>query len=251
MKFTDYSDISLRAFEFTDKKTEVMTRKRDIVDSVLTHHSVSPRSILFVGFNPGCLAYDKMDVTVTEISDYAVQHLQGINSNIRYSSWDDIIGSGKRYDAVVAMDEFLTFADSDDEQQHLLEDICNMTGQVTITTLRDYKNQSFKDREFSVPSVIRNGKDTMMFLEYHDYDVQDRNAWTRSVFQIDGVTMESYRGFRCRQMFFKQCAKFSIDAGAMEFLVHKNVMYKSLIKKNYEHVISMKFDQDGHNPISR
>ena len=44
MKFTDYSDISLRAFEFTDKKTEVMTRKRDIVDSVLTHHSISPRS---------------------------------------------------------------------------------------------------------------------------------------------------------------------------------------------------------------
>jgi len=43
-------------------------------------------------------------------------------------------------------------------------------------------------------------------------------------------------------MFFKQLAKFSIDAGAVNFLVHKNLMYKSLIKKNYEHVVSIQFE---------
>jgi len=47
--------------------------------------------------------------------------------------------------------------------------------------------------------------------------------------------------FARRSMFFKQMAKFSIDAGAKEFYVHKNLMYKSLIKKNYEHVISISF----------
>jgi hypothetical protein len=57
--------------------------------------------------------------------------------------------------------------------------------------------------------------------------------------------------FNCRQMFFKQCAKFSIDAGAQDFLIHKNIMYKSLIKKNYEHVISMRFAKDGRNKTSR
>ena len=36
-------------------------------------------------------------------------------------------------------------------------------------------------------------------------------------------------------------AKFSIDAGANNFYVHKNLMYKSLIKKNYEHVITISF----------
>ena len=47
--------------------------------------------------------------------------------------------------------------------------------------------------------------------------------------------------FDRRSMFFKQMAKFSIDAGAKEFYVHKNLMYKSLIRKNYEHVISISF----------
>jgi hypothetical protein len=47
--------------------------------------------------------------------------------------------------------------------------------------------------------------------------------------------------FARRSMYFKQMAKFSIDAGAKEFYVHKNLMYKSLIKKNYEHVISISF----------
>jgi hypothetical protein len=48
-----------------------------------------------------------------------------------------------------------------------------------------------------------------------------------------------------RAMFFKQLAKFSADAGAVGFSVHKNLMYKSLIKKNYEHVISIRFDNNG------
>ena len=45
-------------------------------------------------------------------------------------------------------------------------------------------------------------------------------------------------------MFFKQLAKFVYDAGAANFTVHKNLMYKSLIKKNYEHVISVQFDSE-------
>jgi len=43
-------------------------------------------------------------------------------------------------------------------------------------------------------------------------------------------------------MYFKQLAKFSLDNGASNFIVHKNLMYKGLVKKNYEHVISITFD---------
>jgi hypothetical protein len=43
-------------------------------------------------------------------------------------------------------------------------------------------------------------------------------------------------------MYFKQLAKFSMDAGASDFIVHKNLMYKSVIRKNYEHVISIRFE---------
>ena len=55
--------------------------------------------------------------------------------------------------------------------------------------------------------------------------------------------MLTYNGpYLRRALYFKQLAKFSHDAGAVGFNVHKNLMYKSLIKKNYEHVISIRFD---------
>ncbi|NBW58034.1 hypothetical protein EBR43_09720, partial [bacterium] len=53
--------------------------------------------------------------------------------------------------------------------------------------------------------------------------------------------LETYGPFARRNMYFKQLAKFSMDAGAENFYVHKNLMYKSLIKKNYEHIITIKF----------
>ena len=61
------------------------------------------------------------------------------------------------------------------------------------------------------------------------------------VYELLGNDANTAGPYNRRSMFFKQMAKFSIDAGAKEFYVHKNLMYKSLIKKNYEHVISISF----------
>ena len=43
-------------------------------------------------------------------------------------------------------------------------------------------------------------------------------------------------------MYFKQLANFSASSGAISFSVHKDLMYKGLTKRNYEHVITVKFD---------
>ena len=56
---------------------------------------------------------------------------------------------------------------------------------------------------------------------------------------IDATFMGRYNR---RTLFFKQLAKISSDAGALNFVVHKNLMYKSLLKKNYEHVITIEFN---------
>lgn len=251
MYFTDYSDIGYRAYVFTDKKQEVVARKKEIIDAVFSHHNLRPNRLLFVGFNPAIFGYSSYDIAVTQVSDECMAGIQQLMPRARYQDWGQLLASGDTYDAVICMDEYLTFAESDEDQHRALDQICSMTQQVAITTLRDYKNQGFKDREFSIPSVIRTQDSTRVFLEYHDYDMHDRNAWTRTVYQLEGDQSQCYAGFRCRQMFFKQCAKFSLDAGAREFLVHKNIMYKSLIKKNYEHVISIKFGQNGHNNTNR
>jgi hypothetical protein len=251
MDFLAYSDIGFGAFSFTDRKQEVISRKKEIVDTVIDYHSLSPRSLLFIGFNPAATCYAQRSVTVTQVSALCVEYFNKVAPSVACQDWDSVLASGEQYDAVIALDEFLTFAASDEQQHDLLEQICLLSKQLVITTLRDYKNQSFKDREFSTPSVVRNREEKALFVEYHDYDMNDRNAWNRSVYRLDDSGSQAWPNFVCRQMFFKQCAKFSIDAGAVEFLVHKNIMYKSLIKKNYEHVISIRFDPNGHNTIRR
>lgn len=250
MQYIDYSAITFDAFKDSNKQEDTIKRKKEILDSVFSYHRSTPRSMLFVGFNPAMLEYAELDITVTQVAPGIMGWIRKAIPSARFMEWEQLNDTDS-FDAVIAMEEFLTFADSEEFQYTQLNKICNLANQVAITTLRDYKNQGFKDREFSIPSLVKGQTDDKMFLEYHDYDLQDRNAWTRSVFEIQGENMRAFRGFQCRQMFFKQCAKFSLDAGATDFLIHKNIMYKSLIKKNYEHVISMGFSNNGRSQPSR
>jgi hypothetical protein len=162
-----------------------------------------------------------------------------------YVEENDLGNYRKQFDWVVAADEYFTFADSDLDQKNKVVEICNLAREYVITTCKDYKNQDFKDREFSVPALIRNTEKNRVYLEFHDYDLQDRNKWNTKVFEINEDQLVHSGPFNRRAMFFKQLAKFSSDAGAVGFSVHKNLMYKSLIKKNYEHVISIQFDNNG------
>jgi hypothetical protein len=150
----------------------------------------------------------------------------------------------KQFNWVVATDEYFTFANTDQQQQDQIGLFCSLARDFVISTLKDYKNQDYKDREYSQPVLVRNGADKKTYLESHDWDLKDRSTWKTSVFEIDQTTnaLDNYGPFNRRTMYFKQLAKFSLDAGANNFLVHKNLMYKSLVKRNYEHVISITFD---------
>jgi hypothetical protein len=251
MYFIDYSQISFDAFLRSNKQDEVVKRKKEIIDSVNEYHRCQPERLLFVGFNPAVLGYPGKHITVTQVQKPVMEYIRQQDSAIKYLSWDHALASEDQFDTVVAFDEFLTFAETELEQQAILAKLCSLSRGTVITTLRDYKNQSFKDREFSIPSVVKGDESDAIYVEFHDYDLQDRNAWQRNVYEIQNDKLRSFIGFQCRQMFFKQCAKFSLDAGASDFLIHKNIMYKSLIKKNYEHVISMRFSKNGHNQSSR
>jgi hypothetical protein len=250
MNFIDYSKIGFEAYLSSSKQEETRRRKKEIITAVFSDHRSNPRSFLFIGFNPAMLEYAGTSVTVTQCDQDTYDQLQTLMPGVSYIDWEELDLTQRRWDAVVAMDEFLTFVESEDQQNQQLGKICGLAGQTAITTLKDYKNLGFKDREFSMPSVVKGEEVDRIYLEYNDYDIQDRNSFSRSVYEIEQDRLRSWRGFACRQMFFKQCAKFSIDAGAAEFLIHKNIMYKSLIKKNYEHVISMRFD-NGTNYRSR
>jgi hypothetical protein len=242
MTFSDYTDAVLSALTFNPRFDDVVARKQEILDGVYRTENLEPTSILFVGFNPAILTCKAKTIAVTEISDVAQAFLKTHNVKFTYIDSTDLSKYQKQFQCVVAMDEYFTFADSDQAQQDKIAKICNLATAFVVSTIRDYKNQDYKDREFSQPVSVRNGKDTRIFLENHNWDLKDRTLWDTMIYEIEGSSLKTYGMFDRRTMFFKQLAKFSMDAGAVNFLVHKNLMYKSLIKKNYEHVVSIQFE---------
>jgi hypothetical protein len=244
MTFTNYTNAVLSALMFNSKQSEAIARKQDILDGVYLTENLEPTTVLFVGFNPAILSCRAKTIAVTEISDAALTWLRGQRRDVVYIDPNELENYRKRFECVIAMDEYFTFADSDQAQQKKIATICSLATAFVISTVRDYKNQDFKDREFSTPAIVRGTSLSQTYLESHDWDPRDRTRWTSRIYEITepGSKMTAYGPFERRTMFFKQLAKFSMDAGAVNFLVHKNLMYKSLIKKNYEHVVSIQFE---------
>lgn len=243
MTFATYTDAVLSALKFNPRLDDVVARKQEILDGVYRTENLEPISILFVGFNPAILSCKAKTISVTEISDQAQAFLKSSGIQFNYIPPENLSNYKKAFQCVIAMDEYFTFADSDQAQQDAIAKICNLATAFVISTVRDYKNMDFKDREFSIPVLVRNGADYTSYVEMHNWDLKDRTRWNSSIYEINkDNTLATYGIFERRTMFFKQLAKFSMDAGAMNFLVHKNLMYKSLIKKNYEHVVSIQFE---------
>jgi hypothetical protein len=244
MTFANYTDAVLSALTFNPRLDDVVARKQEVLDGVYRTENLEPTSILFVGFNPAILSCKSKTIAVTEIGDQAQQFLDARGVKFTYIPCSELYKHSKQFECVVAMEEYFTFAENDQDQQDKIAKICNLATAFVVSTLRDYKNQDYKDREFSQPALIRNSGEQKIFLESHDWDLKDRTLWNTMVYEIDQPSdaMKSYGVFNRRTMYFKQLAKFSMDAGAVNFLVHKNLMYKSLIKKNYEHVVSIQFE---------
>ena len=239
--FANYSEASLSAFKFNPKSQEVIEKKKEILRSISEHYNSTPTSVLFYGFSPLMLAANYKQIAVTGITPDTKKFLDTTDIKYVYIAESELKEYKKQFNWVVAGDEYFTFAGTEQEQLDKIQMSSSLAKDVIITTLRDYKNQDFRDREFSQPLAVHAHNDTKLFLEYHQYDFNDRNSWGTTVYELHGTNSIASGPYARRSMFFKQMAKFSIDAGAKNFYVHKNLMYKSLIKKNYEHVISISF----------
>jgi hypothetical protein len=239
--FASYTESSVNALKFNPKSQEVIDRKQEILRSIAQHHNSNPTSVLFYGFSPMMLGAGYKQLAVTQITEQTKKFLDTRGVKYTYVAEEDLDNYRKSFDWVVATDEYFTFAQTEEEQQIKIQLATNLAKSVVITTLRDYKNQDFRDREFSQPLAVHDHDDTKLFLEYHHYDYSDKNAWNTMIYEMHGTNTTTHGPYARRSMFFKQMANFSITAGARQFYVHKNLMYKSLIKKNYEHVISISF----------
>ena len=237
--FEKYGDILFDAFKDNIKSHEIIAKKKEILDEIIEHHDQSVSEILFVGFNPGILGYNDLPIYVAEVSSEAQEFL--VRSNVKFTPVDLKNPKQKKFSAIIAFDEYFTFAASDREQKEKFDRLCGLCDSFIATTLKDYKNQDFKDKEFSQPILVKNVDSKKIYFEHYELNSFDRNASLGTNYAISDDDVSIIGPFARRNMFFKQLAKFSLDAGAKNFLVHKNLMYKSIIKKNYEHIITIKF----------
>lgn len=230
--FDDYSRIIFDAFDFNQRQDELISRKYSLLTDIFAHYQINPKRILYVGFNPAALANNAAEsYTLTKLDFTAPVR----SNNQTISSIAQLSGP---VDVVVAWDEFFTFLPNEESQRNHLEQFRSISRGPVITSLRDYKNQDFRDREFSFPSVIKSHSQHRIYLEYHEHSNALRNDWTTTVYEINSEQSRAHGPFQRHSVYFKQLAKFAADAGFAEFCIHKNLMYKSPIRKNYEHVIS-------------
>lgn len=235
--FTRYNFEIFNAFLNHQKQRDIIDRKAYIVEAVEEFYNRRCETYLFVGFNPAILKlHQGRKIYITEVNSQICDWLK--ENNILFTHVDKIVDN---YDCIIATDEYLTFADSEESQIEKIKFLCDHSNDLFITTVKDYKNQEFKEREYSQPAVIRNNK-LLSYLEMHDWSQQHRACWTSYLYRLEALNAECIGEWNRRTMFFKQFAKFAYDSGASDFLVHKNLMYKGILKKNYEHVISVRFE---------
>lgn len=234
-QFSQYTEIVFDAFCLHSKNQEIIDRKQDIINKISEFYNICPESYLFIGFNPAILSVNAKEIFVTEVSDKVFNWLKSQRPGVQF------VNQLTKYDCVVAVDEFFTFANSDQEQKDAITNICKLANRLIITTVKDYKNQDFKDREYSQPAIIKSNGFTA-FTEIHQWNNNDKNCFQTMTYELSGNSAACRAITNRKTMYFKQMAKFCMDSGAADFVVHKNLMYKSLIKKNYEHVISVHFE---------
>lgn len=239
MSFEKYSDILLDAYQSIVHADEIASKKKEILEELFQYYDTEINSVLFVGFSPGILQISNYKIFLTQVSSGVCDFLD--SQGVQYTYLDFAEIQNTKFSVVVAVDEYFTFADSDNQQREMVNRLAAITNGFIVTTLKDYKNQDYREREFSFPVCLRNQDNKKIYFEQYDFDTNDRNACLGTNYIVDDESAMLVGPFARRAMYFKQLAKFSLDASAQNFLVHKNLMHKSIIKKNYEHIITIKF----------
>jgi hypothetical protein len=242
--FLSIGDVNLIALKNNNRINDVVSKKQNILDDLAQYYNLSPTKILFVGFSSFVLAQFTKDIYITAISDEVRDFLTEHGVKFTYIPEVELLNYRKQFEVVVAVDEYFTYASDDNQQKDLVAQICSLATDYVITTLRDYKNQDYKEREFSQPTIVKNNDQSYVFLENHTWSQKDRADWSSVIYAINQQdhSMTTFGNFARRTMYFKQLANFSAVVGAQDFVVHKNLMYKGLIRKNYEHVITITFN---------
>jgi len=207
--------------------------KYDIIQRLFSGLRIQPRTILFTHFNPLVLLMEQ-NYDCIVVSDQSVKYAFQSSSTFV----DDILQIQSPVDVTIALDEYFTYAETENDQRNLLTDIKNVTRGYLITSLQDYKNNAPHKRNHVESGVYG---DTIV-VEQNQTDKNNRQNWQSHIYFIENNRDLTIVGpVNRRTMYFKQLAKYSSDLNGTDYVIQKSLLYRGFFKRNYEHIITMRF----------
>lgn len=217
------------------KWAEFISGKVQLVEKLFASLNITPRTIVLPSFNPIVIGLE-LNYNCVVIADKSLKTKWESNSIFL----DDINELSQPADVCLALDEYLTYADTEQDQRDRLEELSRVTNGYVITTLQDYKNNAPHKRS-QVDATLNNNSD-MVIVEQNIPDKINRQNWQNYIYMIEDHAQLSVMGpSQRRTMYFKQLAKYSSDLGGLEYQIQKNLLYRGFFKKHYEHMITVRF----------
>lgn len=222
---------------FNDKWADSVATKAEIFNKLIKSLNANAKTILFASFNPIALDLAKnyavsviCDASLTDTFDFT-------NINL----FENVHAVTRKSDIVICLDEFFTYADSEQGQRQKLEELGSVTDGWLITTLQDYKNFA-PHKKNQIDATAVNGNHNYIMLEHSVADKLDKQLFSHYWICIkDHEDLYLNGPVTRRTMYFKQLAKYSSDAGSKQYVIQKNLLYKGFFSKNFEHIITVNF----------
>ena len=154
------------------------------------------------------------------------------------------VDSSKKYDTVIAFDEYFTYADTEESQRQMIESAANMLapGGILLASMRDYKNNPVHKRNLGDSSYININNTHHVIVEINSPDSIDNQVWTQTNFVIkNDDSAVAYELGNRRTLYFKQLAKYCKDAQSKQFGVLREHFWKSPWRRTAEHITWARF----------
>ena len=202
------------------------------------HNPANSYKYLVIGQSVVAHGLANLGYTVDCVEGFDADHdnLSNISGSV-----DELASSGVKYDYVIALDEWLCRAETEQEQIDKISLMPQLATRGFYTSVKDYKNMSSRDRFFEENFELKSDAGNCIIIRKRDWSQQDRQAWTQKNYIIQNDDLTVIEPVQCRTMYFKQLAKFSSDAGAKDFQVDKKLMYKPLFSKSFEYIVYISF----------
>lgn len=153
---------------------------------------------------------------------------------------DSTVDHSKKYDTVIALDEYFTYCETEDSQRQNIATVLDSldTGGIVLTSMRDYRNNPVHKRTVGDTSFVTIDKQAQVIVETNKPNSYDKQSWTQKNYVINTETgnTKTYSVGNRRTLYFKQLAKYCNDAGCQQFGILKDNFWKNPIRKSMEHI---------------